>query len=898
MENPISEGSFKLILARFLLLFIPVVVILVASLMYLHHSTIEASLEEFRSSEVTTVNVGVEMGLRSISAELQHITNELAFLAVEDTFIDLISYKRPEDFDHLSSDWLNFSRINKNFDQIRWIDFTGRERIRVNYNNGNPLLVPEDQLQYKSHRYYFKDAIRLNRGEFSISQLDLNIENGEIELPIKPMIRISTQAYDRSGKSQGIVVLNYLAGELLQKFSRVMSAAKSQAWLVNQDGFWLKGPSADLEWGFMYDRPTLSMTHRYPNVWQQIIAGEDFGQFENEMGLWTYSTIFPLIEGQRTSALFQQNFSPTMSEQEYRRYFWKVVLFFPANEYQAASAQLLNSLNATGALIFVILLLLFWQLARVWVEKRNILVKLQKAESKYRTVADFTYDWESWIDDKGNWIYCSPACKRLTGYQPEAFISDPKFFTDIVYPQDRSAVSEHLMYVEPTMEVSEITFRIRQKDGGLRWIEHICQPVLDEGGNSIGRRASNRDITDRKRDEQIIIKARKDAEIANRFKSDFLANMSHEIRTPMNAIIGLTYLMQRANPTPEQTGKLAKIKSAAGHLLSIINDTLDLSKIEAGKISLEISEFQLEMIFDQVQSLLNQQAGAKGLTIEVDHNDLSSRVMGDQVRLQQILINYVSNAIKFTVQGTIKLRAKIIEEYDDEILVRFEVQDSGIGIPDDKLADVFEEFEQVGTSSNGEYGGTGLGLAINKSLAQLMGGEVGVESKVGKGSTFWITARLGRGLGLGVVPRKSLLQAADAEAQLRDRYAGSHILVAEDNAINREVAMALLESMGFVVDTAKDGVEAVELVRTGNYDLVLMDIQMPRMDGLEATRQIRELPGQKDLAVLAMTANVFADDRHACLEAGMNDFVAKPVELLDLVMKISLWLSKTGRSGG
>jgi two-component system, sensor histidine kinase and response regulator len=406
--------------------------------------------------------------------------------------------------------------------------------------------------------------------------------------------------------------------------------------------------------------------------------------------------------------------------------------------------------------------------------------------------------------------------------------------------------------------------------------------------------------------------SRDEAQQATRAKSAFLANMSHEIRTPMNAIIGLTHLMTRDTQDAAQRERLGKVANAAQHLLMLINDILDLSKIEAGKLDLAMADFTFPSVIARATELIALRAKEKGLEIIVDTDGVPTHLRGDATRLAQILINLLTNAVKFTNAGWIRISAKVEEQVGRLVKLCIEVQDTGPGIPLEQQAELFSAFTQADNSISRQHGGTGLGLTLSRQLARAMEGEAGVRSQPGEGSTFWFSVWLELGaaqtapvtlaapptLAAPIAPSASsarIVAAADGEAMLRRGHAGQRVLLAEDNDVNREIAQDLLQSVGLVVETAVNGLRAVELGQSRRYDLVLMDVQMPGMDGLEATRTLRATVGNR-MPIVAMTANAFVEDRANCLAAGMNDHVAKPVDPATLYSILLRWLPQKAPS--
>jgi PAS domain S-box-containing protein len=427
----------------------------------------------------------------------------------------------------------------------------------------------------------------------------------------------------------------------------------------------------------------------------------------------------------------------------------------------------------------------------------------------------------------------------------------------------------------------------RKKDGGLYWVKSTVVPFLDENGRPVQYIGIRTDITARKAFESELIARRAEAEAASRAKSEFLANMSHEIRTPMNGIIGMTDLALDAASEEERQEYMKIVKNSAESLLGILNDILDFSKIEANKLMLERVGFALHQAVSETLKTLGVRASEKGLELICDvADDVPEHVLGDPTRLRQVLINLIGNAIKFTAHGKVVVSLAVETRTDTSVTLQIAVRDSGIGIPADKLDSIFEAFAQADASTTRQYGGTGLGLSISSRLVNLMGGQMSVDSEPGKGSTFQFTLILG-------LDNAPLAPLAAAPAPPPPHQSFLDVLLVEDNPINQQLAIRLLEKWGHRVTLAVHGQEAVDRLCDGaRYDLVLMDMQMPVLGGIEATRLIRAheaAQGLPRVPIMAMTANAMQGDREACLAAGMDDYLSKPINQVELAAKLRLF---------
>lgn len=753
---------------RFAIMYLSVVLVVSIVLLFIVRFELQEKVKRITLHE----NSKIEVAKAHFAQNIREVDSDLRVIA------DLPLFKRYLDSgnssyrDELTQYLLALAKNKPFYDQLRYLDADGKEQIRINYNDGNPSIVPREALQDKSSRYYFKDSFKLKLGQVYVSPLDLNVEAGRLEIPYKPTIRFATPVSDSAGHKKGILLFNYLGKGMLSDFHRLMQENDHEGMLLNNEGYWLDSIHPENEWGFMLDKKERSFAHDYADAWG-IISTTEQGTQQTQQGLLIYNTVYPMLSDQYSSTGAGKLNEPGQKKIASQQYYWKIVSLIPQTDW-------------SGELFF------------------------------------------------GS--------------------TDKKILLGLAY----------LLLALIALMISHISLRREQSEKDLHQARLNYEAAILAKNQALIESCKALEVQ------------RVKAESASLAKSEFLANMSHEIRTPMNAILGMAEILSETELSAEQRRYMEVFQDSGNNLLALINDILDMSKVEAGQLELDKADFSLERALNQLLDLHAPRAFDKGLELVLDIDScVPEFVHGDARRLKQCLTNLLGNAIKFSYEGVIVLRVSAYPQSTDKI--QFSVSDMGIGIPGYKQKIIFEPFSQADSSTTRKFGGTGLGLSITRKLVNMMEGEVWVESQVGEGSTFYFTAHL---------PKANKSMKCDVPVDLRNL----NVLVVDDFPINRTIVKKYLQPLGAKVSEAESASQALGLLleaeaRGDSFSLVLTDAQMPEVGGLALCVQIRANPVLENARIMILSSDDMVQQKLRELGLALT-FLLKPIKRHELIKSI------------
>lgn len=885
------DASLTAVLKRFALIYLPAVAVLSISLF----AGIRLDQQSRLNGAVVREESRIDVARERVAQDFAAVNSDLRVIANLPLLQRYLDSASPAQRDELDKIFLMLARETKRYDQIRYLDASGQEVIRVNYNDGKPAVVPRDQLQNKFGRYYFNDAFKLNRDEIFVSPIDLNIEHDALELPHKPMIRFGTPVFDGAGQKKGIILFNYFGKELLQNFYEVMRGGIAHSsMLLNRDGYWLSSDNKDDEWGFLLGRKDRTFGRDYPEAWR-VISNAERGALHTDQGLFVYTTAYPLSGERNSSGPVLANTS-SQQEQIAHEYRWKIVSFVPERVLTGTAFYNQPLGRILLAMLYLLLALPAFLYARTSLARRRTQDELRDSEQRYRTlfesmdegfcVVEMLYDPDGKAVDY-LFVEINPAFEKQTGLANAL----GKTIRELVPDSDANWFE---IYDKVARTGESIRFE-QPSTARQRFYDVAAFRVGGDGSLRVG--ILFKEITERKMSEQALIAAKEKAELAGRAKDSFLATMSHEIRTPLTGMLGMLELLSMTDIDDKQRDTLDAAWESGRGLLRIVSDILDWSKIEEGKLALAPRVTAIPQLLQEVVNTYSRVASAKNLVLW-QHADarLSSSHIVDPLRLSQILNNFVSNAIKFTQRGEIELRAEFLEQHESGERIRFSVKDTGAGIAKDIQQHLFQRYRQESADTARMYGGTGLGLAICRHLADLLDGQIELESEPGKGSTFSITLNLpiSGGPGVAIQSVHPEVEPRAVKPLLEEVDDAPVILAVDDHPINRELLARQIELLGLRAETAENGEIALKMWREGRYALVITDCHMPEMDGYEFTRALRKLEVEEKLTripVIAWTANALAEEENLCRLAGMDELLVKPTNMAQLKAVLAKWLS-------
>ncbi|MHC5934555.1 response regulator [Nostoc sp.] len=877
------------ILKQFLITFLPLSILVGSVLLIIHQAESKAERGEISINE--TRNVDLEAKIAANDFNL--IKSDLMFLATQNELQSMLNgpggtTETLELRQAIAKEYFSISQQKQLYDQIRFLDTTGKEIVRVNFNKGQPSVVPDEKLQVKAKRYWFKDTLSLQSGEVFISPLDLNIERDKIEQPLKPMIRFGTPVFDSQGQKRGIVVLNYLGEKFIQNLQKENSTTLGEMLLLNADGYWLKGPKPENEWGFMYEnRKDQTFAKAFPKVWQQMATTES-GQFQTAEGLFTFKTLYPLLEVQKAQSSTGANraFDSSQGKVDAKSYRWKILTHVPLAILNARSQSSFKRLLLFYLVMTGLIGVVSWLLALSHLRRQQTETELQATFAHLTAIIDNLADGLLVTNTSGQITRFNPAllkmfhlgdidlkgkdCREIS----QAEIAD---LVKQTHKQSREIFTAEIYLAKSRVgqALSTNIFQEASKDEAAKWLGSV---ILI------------RDITAEKEIDQM--------------KTDFISTVSHELRTPLTSILGFTSIIKEKLQTDvfpllsTEDRKLQKtikrvgdnlniIVSEAERLTYLINDVLDIAKMEAGKV-----EWQMQPIdpSELLNLATNSTAGlfqTNGLELVSEIEPGLPQIVGDRNRLLQVLINLISNAVKFTESGSVICRIK-----RENNGVCISVIDTGVGIAPEDQPKVFEKFRQVGDTLTDKPKGTGLGLPICKQIVDHHGGRIWVESEPGNGSTFSFIIpttesdqKTTANLNLDALVKQLKEHVITTNTVLNQNH--KTILVVDDDANIRELLRQQLENEGYNVWEAKDGVDAIDQIKTAPPDLILLDVMMPQINGFDVAAVLKNNPQTANIPIIILS---IIENRERGYQIGIDRYLTKPINSEKLLNEVSSML--------
>jgi PAS domain S-box-containing protein len=879
----------------FIMLFIPLALLVVIAEVYLFNQSVDDQKAILKANG----SLNVVSGGRAIERSLDSAVQDVLYLASVPMWT--AAHKiTSTGMTKLQRDFILFGMTHPTYLKLRWIDENGREDLRISNVNGHISVTDQSLLESKSDRSYFTGSITLDPGKVYVSPMQLEIENKKIITPYLPIIRISTPVFGSQAQHNGVLVVTVAANELLARLDNRNDVSMNQNMLLNSEGYWLKSNKKEDEWGFMFDQPK-TLGARFPGVWKKIAAAE-YGQFEDSSGLWSFQTVYPLKSRKSTPVNVNNQIRTSVDPD---KYFWKLVSFVPKQQIWELSSKVMWSTTFYTAGMLLLLWVGCWYFTKMRYSKLKAQQDLSIAAAEYskqmalrdtearmyailHTIADgiITFSENGIVEE------FAANAERIFGYAAEEVTGHN---ISMLMPEFGNwRHDEYMVSAVKDARVNGIEREIagRRKDGSSLPLELAVSEMMLSGQRHFT--CMVRDITRRKRIQQEIIAAQYDAELASQAKSYFLANMSHEIRTPMNVIIGFSQLCLETKLNHIQRNYLEKVFLSAKSLLGIINDILDFSKIESGKLDMEKVPFNLDAVLRGVAATISILAEEKRLEFLIDKEKaIPQLLVGDSLRLGQVLNNLANNAVKFTETGEVVIQIRMESqsprqgETYGQVVLHFTVRDTGIGMTPEQIEKLFQSFSQADASTTRKYGGTGLGLAISKRLVELMDGKIWVESALGKGSLFAFD-----------IPFAFL---PDEVGNIPD-LSGLKVLVVDDNDSARFLMLSYLESFGIEAMSASNGLDGVAMIEHADesgqpFSCVALDWSMSGMSGLEVANLIKnELPLRQRPKVIYLSGHKHTEMINVSEAAKFLDaMIDKPVTpsgLFDAIMTCSSGQSK------